>query len=229
MTEENPNYHEYEEEEQAEKALNSDSDYIDEGIDLADIDENNNEKKILNAGCGEEMYGTHRIDVFKTNATTEVGNIEEGLPYPDNFFDEVYAKNIFEHMKNPYNFLIEMKRVCKVGGRIRVITDNGNFIFYLWNLCGIKHGDYRYCGTEVRSDDAHYMFFTPEHLRNYFFKANLNIISNKLIPNVYSKRDRLIQKTISLFIGKRLGLPHIEVIAIKEEEKNDKMGTSSKF
>lgn len=176
------------------------------------------EKKILNVGCGEEMYGTSRIDVFKTCATTEVGNVEEGLPYPDNSFDEVYAKNIFEHMKNPFNMLLEMKRVCKPGGRIRIITDNGNFLLYLWNFMGIKHSDYRFCGDTIRPDDRHYFFFQLGHLRNFFDAARLKIISNELRPNIYCKRDRILQKIMSFFITKYFGMPHIEVIGEKEEK-----------
>jgi len=174
--------------------------------------------RILNLGCGDEEFGTDRVDIFKTKTTTLVWDIETKLPFEDGTFDEIYAKSVFEHMKNPFNMLLEIKRLLKVGGKVRLITDNGNFIFYLWNFMGIKHGDYRYCGEGVRKADAHYMFFQNEHLRNYFNQAGLKIISNKLIPNIYCKRDRNIQKIISFFLTKKIGMPHIEVIAEKEGE-----------
>jgi len=171
--------------------------------------------KILNVGCGEEMYGTDRIDIYKSKATTKVADIENNLPYPDNTFDIVYSKNCYEHMRNPYNLLLEMKRVCKVGGTIRIITDNANFMLYLWNLCGIKHGDYRCRGDKVDMNDVHFYIFQKEHLRNAFNKAKIEIISNKLIPNIYSKRDSILQKIMTFFIGKHLGYPHIETIGRK--------------
>jgi SAM-dependent methyltransferase len=184
-------------------------------------------KKILNVGAGLEKYGTHRIDVFPNPNLTEIGNVENGLPYPENFFDEVYAKNIFEHMKNPFNMLLEMKRVCKPGGRIRIITDNGNFVLYLWNLMGIKHSDYRFCGDKIRPDDRHYMFFQLGHLRNYFDAAGLKIISNELRPNVYCKRDRTLQKIMSFFITKHFGMPHIEIVGEKEQKDGKEMAAGA--
>jgi len=187
----------------------------------------NQKKYICNLGCGDDMYGDVRVDIFKTKAMTLQWDIEKPLPIPDNTFDEVYSKNVFEHMKNPFNLLMEMKRICKVGGRIKIITDNGNFIFYLWNFIGLKHGEYR-VGDSMRPDDMHYMFFQNEHLNNYFYKAGIKVISNKLLPNIYCKRDRNIQKIISFFIGKNLGMPHIEIIGEKEkEEKNETLGTSA--
>lgn len=73
-------------------------------------------KKILNVGCGNQVYGTERIDIVKTPATTRIHDLEKRFPYPDNTFDEVYSQYVFEHMKNPYSLLLEMNRVCKKGG-----------------------------------------------------------------------------------------------------------------
>ena len=35
----------------------------------------------------------------------------EKLPFPDNYFDEVYSKNLLEHLRNPGFALKEMIRV----------------------------------------------------------------------------------------------------------------------
>ncbi len=75
------------------------------------------DRKILNLGCGNDMYGTHRIDVFKTSATTEVADINGKLPYPDNYFDEIYCKSVLEHIKNLGMFSDECFRVLR-GGEI---------------------------------------------------------------------------------------------------------------
>ena len=38
-------------------------------------------KRILNLGCGNDMHGTDRVDLFKTPATTAVVNLDkEKLP-----------------------------------------------------------------------------------------------------------------------------------------------------
>jgi ubiquinone/menaquinone biosynthesis C-methylase UbiE len=71
-------------------------------------------KKILNVGCGKETYGTHFIDFYPSRQNVLKCNVdEEKFPFPDNYFDEVYAKFIFEHLRNPMNFLSESYRVLK--------------------------------------------------------------------------------------------------------------------
>ena len=65
------------------------------------------EKRILNIGCGNSRYGTDRIDLYKTPTTTKVVDIEKKLPYPNNYFDEIYCKSVIEHIKNLGIFIDE--------------------------------------------------------------------------------------------------------------------------
>jgi hypothetical protein len=57
-------------------------------------------RRILNVGCGNDSYGTDRIDICKSKTTTKVADLEKQFPYKGSFFDEVLAKFIFEHMTN---------------------------------------------------------------------------------------------------------------------------------
>lgn len=183
--------------------------------------------KTLNLGSGESTYGTHRFDVIKRPQATHVGNIEDPLPFPDEFFEEVYARQIFEHLPNPLNVLLEMKRVCKQGGKIKIITDNGGFVLFHHNRIGVLHGDYRYEGDKIDKKDMHYMFFQPEHLRNFFWKADIEPVSitlermdnddKKFLP-WFSKLKRYI---ISL-LGKRMGRHKIIAIGKKKIYKGEK-------
>ena len=50
------------------------------------------DKLLLNLGCGEQLYGTHRVDIHETKATTHIFDVEEGLSFPNEFFNEVYEK-----------------------------------------------------------------------------------------------------------------------------------------
>src|SRR2546426_9579193 len=97
-------------------------------------------KKILNVGCGEDTYGTHFIDSVPTRKDVVKCNIDQDrFPFNDNFFDEVYSEQNFEHLKNPMNFLKESSRVLKKGGSIVIITDNAGF----WGIFGnVHHGGY---------------------------------------------------------------------------------------
>lgn len=53
------------------------------------------------------------------------------LPFKKNHFDHVFVCFVLEHLVNPFNSLIELKRVLKPGGTIMVIEgDHGSAYFY---------------------------------------------------------------------------------------------------
>jgi ubiquinone/menaquinone biosynthesis C-methylase UbiE len=183
------------------------------------------EKKILNVGCGNQTYGTERIDIVETPATTRVYDIEKGLPYKDNFFDEVYCQYVFEHMKNPYNLLLEMKRVCKKNGKIIVITDNAGYIFFHIKWRGRDyHGNYSdeaVHGESFNKQDHHYFLYSPEHLRNLFDVANLKVIKNNFSmwtnTESLSLKSRIFHRFLKSFLGKRFSQPSVKIVGIKKK------------
>jgi len=85
-------------------------------------------KRILNLGCGKDTYGTDRIDMFKTPATTKVCDFNKKLPYKDETFDEVYCKSVIEHVKNLDLFEREIYRVLKLGGHLYIRTDFAGYL-----------------------------------------------------------------------------------------------------
>jgi ubiquinone/menaquinone biosynthesis C-methylase UbiE len=84
---------------------------------------------ILNLGCGDDQFGDIRLDLFRTKATNVIGDATT-LPFVDGSFDEVYERNLLEHMPNPAAHLAEVKRVLKCGGKLRLITDNAACLKY---------------------------------------------------------------------------------------------------
>lgn len=55
-----------------------------------------------------------------TNVTWQTGDVER-LPYADESFSIVTSRYAFHHLLEPEKVLAEMKRVCKVGGRVVLI------------------------------------------------------------------------------------------------------------
>jgi ubiquinone/menaquinone biosynthesis C-methylase UbiE len=165
----------------------------------------NEEGRILNLGCGNHKYGTHRIDFFKTSATTEVSDLNKKFPYPDNYFDEIYCKSVLEHIKNLGTFSDECYRVLKKGGKIWLRTDHAGMI----TLYLLKHHEHNkayeklfsknpfgHKQKEGKKEDHHYALFVPSHLKclfsrfknhefNYFYGASngLKLFIYKLLPN----------------------------------------------
>lgn len=70
-----------------------------------------------------QMAGVRNVDF-------QVGDAKE-LPYKANTFDVVVCIQIFMHLPDPYNVLLELKRVVRPGGR--VIVDHENIMPY-WRI-----------------------------------------------------------------------------------------------
>lgn len=89
--------------------------------------------KVLDVGCGNQIYRKFLtfeeyigIDVRESGrpATQKVADSffdGEHIPFPDNSFDLVICTEVLEHAVEPFNLLMEMKRVVKERG-ILLIT-----------------------------------------------------------------------------------------------------------
>jgi ubiquinone/menaquinone biosynthesis C-methylase UbiE len=178
-------------------------------------------KKVLNLGCGNDFFGTVRMDIAKSKSTTVIGDIEKKLPFKKNEFDTIYTQFLFEHLINPNLVLKEVYRILKKNGVLILITDNAGFWGfhtgkYTKTLGTIHYGGYR----SDDDDDMHYALYTPEHIRNHLEKAGFKI--KKIEYQAYGeirKRGSLkyiIAKIIDSFLN-IVGLPQISGYSIYAE------------
>ncbi len=139
---------------------------------------------MLNCGCGNTPWGDVRFDLYQSSTTNVVGDLESGLPFKDEVFDEVICLNVLEHVGNPASLVQEISRVLKPGGALRLRTDNASYWrFHLSSQLGQKIGlpmagihSGRYEQEEARGPkDRHYGLFTLHHLRNYLEDSGLQI------------------------------------------------------
>jgi hypothetical protein len=84
----------------------------------------------LNAGCGGSFLdGWINCDIYPWNENVQRVDMDEGLPYPDSFFDEVRLYGVLMELKNDLVFHMgQFWRVLQNGGilDIRVaVVDNG--------------------------------------------------------------------------------------------------------
>jgi cyclopropane fatty-acyl-phospholipid synthase-like methyltransferase len=70
--------------------------------------------------CGVNGHGVDQSSAARKycpEAELRNSDIEnEGIPYPDNYFDVVYSKSVIEHFHYPERLIKEMYRVLKPGG-----------------------------------------------------------------------------------------------------------------
>jgi SAM-dependent methyltransferase len=71
----------------------------------------------IGAGLRENLPNVIQLDALAYPNTDVVADAE-ALPFADESFDGVVAINLLEHVSSPPAVVREMRRVCKVGGRI---------------------------------------------------------------------------------------------------------------
>jgi len=79
--------------------------------------------KKINLGCGRRFHKDWtNINFFKSGPNVIEHDLQEGIPFEDNFFDLVYHSHVLEHFgKNDgYKFLEECYRVLNFKGVIRI-------------------------------------------------------------------------------------------------------------
>ena len=176
---------------------------------------------ILNLGCGNDTYGDVRVDLVKTESTTDVFDIGETLPRLSNRelggewaekFDVVYEKNLLEHLPNPGEHLKAVYGVLKHGGRLELTTDNAACLKYY--TLGTHTGGYHRSHNSPNAEDRHYALFTEEHLRNMLVWAGVwSSVKTTLVDTDYFTRH--FDRVVRLF-WPSLSWPRIRVVAVKE-------------
>ncbi len=88
--------------------------------------------------------------------------------YPDDFFEYVWLWHVLEHVKDPMGLLLEINRITKPGGEIRIgVPCVKDPIYHLkWRGCGIKG---------FSSDAAHTFEFVPKALKKMIKKAGFDL------------------------------------------------------
>jgi len=86
----------------------------------------------LNLGCGHKLMGGYvNVDNDPEVKPDHIVNIGiDVLPFEDNFFDEVLASHILEHINNYIFTMKELYRVCKHNATIEIIIPHHRSDWY---------------------------------------------------------------------------------------------------
>jgi predicted SAM-dependent methyltransferase len=88
------------------------------------------EKLKLNVGCGFRPFtGYINLDYDEFVHPDVVRNVDIGLPFDDDKFDETYSSHVIEHIGDVFLFMAEIWRVTKKSGKVTIICPNGHNMF----------------------------------------------------------------------------------------------------
>lgn len=134
--------------------------------------------RFVNEATDSIVYGfdlyppLESVDKYKNQKT---GNAEEGLPYPDTFFDTVYLGELLEHLTSPGVILKEIYRILKPDGVFIIDTPNA----YSAN----KIFKWFFQREDNLGDPTHIILFTPASLVSLLKKSNFIIVTLEEKPS----------------------------------------------
>jgi len=128
--------------------------------------------KKLNIGCGKDIKkGYINLDCIKLPGVDVVHDLKKHpLPFKDNYFDEIYASHVLEHVENWTETMNELYRILKNKGLLIVRVP---FFPGMYSTADPTHKNFF---TYLTFD-----YFEPEHTFNYYFSAKFRIKKKKII------------------------------------------------
>lgn len=126
-----------------------------------------NQPICLDIGCGpNKQEGYIGIDLIDYPCVDIPGDYRKILAnIPSNSVDSVYSCHFIEHIEDPGNFIAEIFRVLKIGGKIKVIAPHFSNPYYysdyshrtFWGLYSFSYfTEYKYFRRTVPNYDISY-------------------------------------------------------------------------
>ena len=116
----------------------------------------------LNLGCGSDLRpGWVNVDIIQMPGVEVVCDLNERWPWGDNEVEQVWASDVFEHLRDKMHTMEEMWRVCQHGAICEVETPN-----MVYNPAGWSDPTHRTCWHPENMD-----YFRPGHPWYYYSAA----------------------------------------------------------
>lgn len=153
------------------------------------------EELVLNLGCGQtNTAGTFGIDCIDFLNVDLVWDLTQGIPFDDNTFDAIIARDFLEHIQQgmpTVRIMEEIYRVLKVGGNVEfeVPSTEGNNIgafqdpthVSFWNKMKFFYFLSDEYGKGFRGLTNIQCWFKPERLVTYYNEHDVTYVYGKLV------------------------------------------------
>ena len=108
-------------------------------------------------------------------------NLDNGLPEINyDHFDYVLILDVIEHLKDPENFLIELKKRLKNNLKAKVLISTPNIAFFIMRLM-LLIGNFNY-GSRGILDKTHTRLFTFSSFSNLVRQSDFSILKTYGVP-----------------------------------------------
>lgn len=151
--------------------------------------------RVLDAGCGWGRIAkallaegfevsacdldTDRISPCPEGIDFQVVDLNQGLPYPDAFFDYVCCTEVIEHVEDPFALIAGLRRILKPNGLLYITTPNIlNMQSRLRYLFEGAYAFFKYPVVEWMEDGTQDLHINPirlHELEYYFYKNRMQI------------------------------------------------------
>ncbi len=186
-------------------------------------------KNILDIGCGEGATAqdvkrrlgpefvagvelseeAYQIAKKKLDSVV-LGNIEEiNLPFVENFFDCIICADVLEHLVNPWEVLIKLKKYLSSDGCLIASIPNLQYIGAILKIVFNKY-DYEVYGI---FDKSHLRFFTLHTIKKMFNDCGYEII--KIEDNRNNSMKMRILNIVSFGLFKPFSIFQYLIVARK--------------
>jgi SAM-dependent methyltransferase len=128
--------------------------------------------------------------IATTNGVTIVADSLSEFGFADASYDVITACDVIEHLPNPLEFLCELRRKLKPGGRIVITT--GNCDAWLWRLLG---SNYWYCRFP-----EHISFIGSEWVGKMTTRAELRLL--RTISFNYRGGGTKLSRVLATFVSR---------------------------
>ncbi len=116
------------------------------------------------------------VDIVKNDNVDVVCDLNEKIPFEDNYADTIIAGEIIEHLLNPYLFLKECYRVLRKNGVLILTTPNMTSLTYILKKQSIGKDL-----TIYKRQDPHIYGFSMEMMEILLKKTGFKIVMKKQI------------------------------------------------
>jgi methionine biosynthesis protein MetW len=195
-------------------------------------------ERLLDIGCGDgsisilnkhKFREIHGIDISETalreaaekEVIVRLINLnEQPIPNKNSYYDAILCMDLIEHVIDPLNVLVEIKRVLKHNGQLLLTTPNIRYFRQLWKLIRLGEFPHTAGNSDIVWGGGHIHYFTIKDITGLLEKAGFYRVKTHL--NKRQLKRSWKRHLVKILIRKNLFMEYCCNYIVVEAYKQDK-------